>query len=198
MPRKISRAPPRNESHGAVITRCASTAAISSSAPPSGSASSTSRGASTLSCSSTLPRSFTNAACNELTALKLVPIETVPVCSPALLTPAFDLRRQRLLHSRQRPQDWRRWLAFAGLLDIDPSGGLFFESIGLALEAAAEGLGVARGIRRLLDGDLSTGRVAIAVPLVRPTRRWFTLIYGAGKIDLALRAFAEWLRDESS
>src|SRR3954471_15813058 len=46
----------------------------------------------------------------------LLPIATVPVCSPALLKDgALDFATVPLLHNRPRPDDWRRWLDHAQL-----------------------------------------------------------------------------------
>lgn len=134
-----------------------------------------------------------------LTMLPLVPIEMVPVCAPRLLGPGgFSWAGQPLLHSRQRPDDWARWLSAAGITGVDPAAGPSFESIALALDAAAEGLGVALAIRALVGADLAAGRVAIPHPFIRPTTRHFTLLHDAGREeDPALAALRGWLRDEA-
>jgi LysR family transcriptional regulator, glycine cleavage system transcriptional activator len=131
--------------------------------------------------------------------MPIVPIEMAPVCSPGLIGDGpFDLHGRRLLHSRQRPQDWRRWLAMAGMTDIDPDAGLVFESISLAIDAAAEGLGVALAIHALIDHDLALGRVMIPIPRCRTTSRSFVLIHEAARTrDPALSAFREWLAEEA-
>lgn len=132
-----------------------------------------------------------------LLALPLVPIETVPVLSPALL-PGFDWRRATLLHSRQRPEDWARWLADAGIEGVDHGRGPRFESIALALDAAAEGLGVAMAIRALVAQDLAAGRVALPHPHVRRTTRRFTLLHDAAREDdPALVTLRRWLASEA-
>ncbi|WP_338662167.1 LysR substrate-binding domain-containing protein [Pararoseomonas sp. SCSIO 73927] len=132
-----------------------------------------------------------------LTALPLVPIEMMPVCAPALL-PGFEWARATLLHSRQRPDDWPRWLAAAGIEGVDAARGPRFESIALALDAAAEGLGIALAIRALVGPDLAAGRVAVPHPLIRPTTRRFTLLHDAEREgDAALFALRAWLREEA-
>ena len=126
----------------------------------------------------------------------LVPIATVPVCAPRWQKggPA-DFAAVPLLHARPRPDDWRRWLDHAGFKDVPAQGGSGFESIGLAIEAAAAGLGFAMAIEALLAPDLARRRVVIAHPTVRPTRRHFVLQYEARLADdPALTAFATWLR----
>jgi DNA-binding transcriptional LysR family regulator len=127
----------------------------------------------------------------------LVPIETLPVCAPALLD-GFDWRGAHLLHSRQRPDDWARWLAAAGVPGADPASGSWFESIGLAIDAAANGLGVALAIRALVGPDLAAGRVVVAAPFARRSARGFALLHEASRAaDPALRAFREWLLEEA-
>ena len=133
-----------------------------------------------------------------LAATPILPIEMVPVCAPALAAgDAFDLRRLSLLHSRQRPQDWRRWLEAAGIRDVNPDVGSTFESIGVALDAAAEGLGVALAVRALLGPDLAAGRVVVPLPFSRRSSRSFVLMHDAARSgDPALSALREWLVGE--
>lgn len=130
---------------------------------------------------------------------KLVPIETVPACAPSLIgEEGFRWAGQHLLHSRQRPQDWARWLEAAGVTDLDPKAGTAFESIALALDAAASGLGVAMAIRALIEPDLAAGRIAIPVPFLRRSSRSFVLMHEAARAtDPALLAFREWLAEEA-
>jgi len=135
-----------------------------------------------------------------LTMVPLVPIEMMPVCMPRLIGPGgFDWRKQPLLHSRQRPDDWARWLSAAGIGGLDPKSGPSFESIALALDAAAEGLGVALAIRALVGPDLAAGRVVVPHPFIRPTTRRFTLLHDAEREgDPALAALREWLAEEAA
>jgi LysR family glycine cleavage system transcriptional activator len=129
----------------------------------------------------------------------LLPIATVPVCSPDLLKDGeLDFASVPLLHNRPRPDDWRRWLDHAQLATVPVQGGSSFENLGLALEAAAAGLGVALAIESLLAADLRQLNLVRAHPLVRPTRRYFVLEYEQRMADdPAVRAFADWLCDAS-
>lgn len=134
----------------------------------------------------------------ELTVVPLVPIATVPVCAPTLLRGgALDFAAVPLLHSRCRPDDWRRWLNHAGLAKVAVRGGSTFESMNVAIEAAAHGLGAVIAIEALLAPDLARGTIAVAHDMRRPTRRHFTLQYEArhgGNPDLL--ALAGWLRGQ--
>lgn len=129
---------------------------------------------------------------------RLVPIEMMPVCSPATAN-GCDWRRVTLLHSRQRPEDWARWLDAAGMKGRDPHAGLSFDSIALAIDAAAEGLGVALAIRALAGADLAAGRVVAPHHFIRPTSRSFTLLHQASRhLDPGLMTLRGWLLEEAA
>jgi LysR family glycine cleavage system transcriptional activator len=90
----------------------------------------------------------------------------LPVCSPALLRtgpplarPA-DLARHTLLLSEARPDDWRYWLADAGVPDLRAAHSMVFETTAFALEAALTGAGVAIVARELVAEALAQGRLA--------------------------------------
>lgn len=132
-----------------------------------------------------------------LVVVPLVPIATLPVCAPQWLRDGPpDFARMPLLHSRCRPDDWRRWLNHVGQGKVPLRGGSTFESMNVAIEAAAQGLGAVIAIEALLAPDLARGSVVPAHGQRRPTRRHFTLQFEtrhAGNPDL--RSLAEWLRE---
>ncbi|MBR0664626.1 LysR family transcriptional regulator [Roseomonas hellenica] len=131
---------------------------------------------------------------------RLLPIEMVPVCAPSLLGPGrFRWEGQTLLHSRQRPRDWARWLAAQGVAGVDAEAGPSFESISLAVDAACEGLGVALAIQGLIGADLAAGRVVVPVPGVRRSSRSFVLmVEAARRQEPALCRFCDWLVEEAA
>ena len=133
-----------------------------------------------------------------LVVLPLVPIATVPVCAPSLLREGpLDFARVPLLHSRCRPDDWRRWLNHAGLGRVPVRGGSTFESMNVAIEAAELGLGAVIAIEALLPPDVALGTVMPAHGTRRPTRRYFTLQYETRHGgNPALQALANWLLTE--
>ncbi|MFB9264678.1 LysR substrate-binding domain-containing protein [Bradyrhizobium erythrophlei] len=125
----------------------------------------------------------------------LLPIATVPVCAPRWLKRGpLDFAAVPLLHARPRPDDWRRWLDHAGLSHVPAQTGSSFESVGLAIEAAAAGMGAAIAIEALLAPDLARRKIVIAHRKVRQTRRHFVLQYEARLADEpALAAFRDWI-----
>ena len=130
---------------------------------------------------------------------RLLPIVTLPVCSPELLADwRVDFAVVPMLHARPRPEDWRRWLDHAGFRHVPAESGSSFESAGLATEAARRGLGVAIGIEALLRPEIARGELAAAHPKVRPTKRWFVLQRQRRPADAPeLAAFADWLAAEA-
>ena len=137
-----------------------------------------------------------------LVSRRLVDVELAPVCSPQLRARALkvplDLAKVTLLHGSPRPQDWRRWLDFAGVSGIDAKSGLTFDSLNLAIQAAIEGLGVAIAVRALVRDDLAAGRLVEPFGPVRRSRRPFHLVYPADRArDPRLRYFIDWIIEEA-
>ncbi|WP_164867737.1 LysR substrate-binding domain-containing protein [Rhodovarius crocodyli] len=126
---------------------------------------------------------------------RLLPIETTPVCAPGEVA---GWPEARLLHARPRPQDWPRWLADAGIEGVDVQEGPVFESITLAAEAAAKGLGMAMGIRSLLTEELSSGRLVAPFNHVRVSRGGFVLAVPTSRVqEPAIAAFTAWALAEA-
>ncbi|WP_205949704.1 LysR substrate-binding domain-containing protein [Paracoccus sp. SM22M-07] len=123
------------------------------------------------------------------------------VCSPAQLQrrpvsgPA-DLAGADLLHSRYRRRAWQDW-AEANNVDLPHREGVEFDSSLLTYSAAQQGLGFAIGQLRLLEVELSAGR--LFRPLLRPVPTgasfhvvWPTTLSVAPKT----RSFIDWLLDQ--
>lgn len=139
-----------------------------------------------------------------LTATKLVDVELIPVCSPALCTgrsalrvPA-DLTRMTLLHNAPRPHDWFRWLRFAGVSGIEPNAGLRFDSLNLSIQAAISGVGVGIAIRALITDELLSKQLVQPFGPTRVSSRPFYLTYPSHRArNKRLAAFAAWLGKEA-
>jgi LysR family glycine cleavage system transcriptional activator len=134
-------------------------------------------------------------------ALPLFEATLTPVCAPAraasLKTPG-DLDPEDLLRVAHAPEDWERWAAAAGLDRLAPHGpevGYY----GQALQAAADGLGVAMGIRPYIDDDLAAGRLVAPFDIsVAKDRRWYLAHRPRRAAEPALVAFKEWLTETAA
>jgi DNA-binding transcriptional LysR family regulator len=89
-----------------------------------------------------------------LTAIKLLDVRPVPVCTAKiaaqLKTPA-DLAEQTLIHLSSRRGVWSSWLRAVGCAGLKSKRKLAFDTMPAALQAAAQGRGVAIGIAGLLQ-----------------------------------------------
>jgi len=134
----------------------------------------------------------------DLNATCLVTEELVPVCAPALAaalrTPA-DLAGTTLLHVVEVSEDWATWARLAGVEGADLERGLRFDTVNMALESAARGLGVAIGRLPLAGPDIAAGRL---VPLFGPAVRCATGYWLVTTPRLLARpevaAFSAWIR----
>ncbi|MCB1927863.1 MAG: LysR family transcriptional regulator [Rhodocyclaceae bacterium] len=128
---------------------------------------------------------------------KLFDDELVVLASPGyarrlpLRKPA-DLARAELLRSELLP--WRPWFAAAGLDWREPQRGSVLNDLGMLLEVAACGLGVALCTRRIAAAWLETGRLLspIAVCAASPMT-YYLVSEGCGERRPAVEHFAGWL-----
>jgi LysR family transcriptional regulator, glycine cleavage system transcriptional activator len=124
----------------------------------------------------------------------------LPLLAPSLLATlqrqgplqgAADLARAPLLRTPLEP--WTPWFRAAGLPWPEPAAGPRFVDLGLTLEAALAGQGVALGRPTLARHWLATGALVAPWPLfAEPANRYVLLPHATAG---AAGAFAHWLRD---
>ena len=125
-----------------------------------------------------------------------------PVCSPEYVFEAgpfdhFDtadeLARARLIRCPLEP--WRTWLAACDLPADEPSSGAQFNDIGLVLDAAVAGFGVALMPLKLGAAWLDSGRlVRLSERSVASPHHYF-LCWKPGTLDRwECAAFVDWLK----
>ncbi|MGA0612363.1 LysR substrate-binding domain-containing protein [Caldimonas sp. KR1-144] len=129
--------------------------------------------------------------------------EVSPVCSPAYLQEAgldggFEsaaaIARAKLIRTGPL-EPWRTWFAFCGLDLPEPSGGAQFNDLGLALDAAVAGFGVAL-MRLKLGADwLDSGRLVRLSARSAPSPQHYFLCWKPGALERwECAAFVEWLK----
>ncbi|MCB1896332.1 MAG: LysR family transcriptional regulator [Zoogloeaceae bacterium] len=128
---------------------------------------------------------------------KLFDDELVVLVSPgyarrlALRKPG-DLARAELLRSELLP--WRPWFAAAGLDWREPQRGSVLNDLGMLLEVAACGLGVALCTRRIAAAWLETGRLLSPLAVCAASPMTYYLVSEAsGERRAAVEHFAGWL-----
>jgi len=125
-----------------------------------------------------------------LASVKLFDEVLVPVCAPGLA--GSGLAQATLLHVASATEDWEAWAAATGT-DLPAGPGITFDTVHMAVDAAAAGLGVAIGRRPVIDGDIAAGRLVTSGPAMQATTGYW-LVTGpaaAGRPEVA--AFADWL-----
>lgn len=125
-----------------------------------------------------------------------------PVCSPDYLNEfgpfdGFDspqsIARARLIRSPLEP--WRTWFDACGVDLPEPSAGSQFNDIGLMLDAAAAGFGVALARNKLGMAWLDSGRLIRLSPKAVPSPHHHYLCWKPGTLERwECAAFVDWLK----
>ncbi len=125
--------------------------------------------------------------------------DLVPVCTPALAESVKDLSHlnaEHLLRVDHAPDDWQRWFVEKGGRYVEPKGATF-EFYGHAIQAAADGVGIAMGLRPYIDDDITAGR--LVAPFDGPVSKgksWH-LVYRRDQAgNDAFQAFRGWILSE--
>lgn len=134
-----------------------------------------------------------------LDAVCLVREQLVPVAAPSLAaairTPR-DLSRQTLLHVANVADDWESWCDLAGVILDERDSGPRFDNIQMALEAAAQGLGIAIGRLPVIDADLAAGRLVAVLPPPRScTTGYWLVTMPESLVRPEVAAFRAWISD---
>lgn len=131
-----------------------------------------------------------------LVAERLFEAKLIPVCAPRFargLGRAQDLDPRTLLRVAHAKTDWPTWLRSAGVKGVVARGPVF-EFYAQALQAAADGVGLALGIRPYIDDDLAAGRLVAPFELsVLKGSHWFLIYKTARQDEAAFRLFRSWL-----
>lgn len=138
-----------------------------------------------------------------LKATRLMTERHIAVCAPALLQGVdrdrpVDLSRFTFLHvlasDDRRYLTWRHWLNAAGLDEVDTRGGLEFDLLDLAIEAAYDGLGVSVVDRFMVERELASGRLVQLLDVEVEGHESYWLVTRAEQEDSAnVALFRAWL-----
>jgi LysR family glycine cleavage system transcriptional activator len=130
-----------------------------------------------------------------------------PVCSPQLLARVGkplkpkDLLRYPLLLRRQDPRhpSWEYWFQKVGVGDVTLTEGMRFPDTNMALQAAADGQGVAMVRSAHVADDIVAGRLVKLFNIPCPSTMAYYLVCPEGRENLPkIAAFREWLCQEAA
>ena len=129
----------------------------------------------------------------------------VPVASPSLLGRRRELARPQdvarftLLQHVTRPAAWQEWLRACGVENVDECVGPRFEQFYMVIQAAIAGLGLAVLPMFLIQEELASGRLVIAINRPVTSEYAYFLVHPEAKADLRrVVAFREWLLRQCS
>lgn len=131
-----------------------------------------------------------------LVAERMFAADLLPVCAPRIATRikrVSDLNGPMLIRVGHATEDWPLWLKAAEAGRISAKGPEF-EYYGQAIQAAADGVGVAMGIRPYIDDDLAAGRLVAPFALSVPKgKQWYLVYRDFRKDQRDFMAFRKWL-----
>jgi LysR family glycine cleavage system transcriptional activator len=135
--------------------------------------------------------------------------EVFPACGPQLLRDGpplrvpDDLLLHNLIHDQTVERDplvptWPMWLKAAGVRNVPAAGGLSFNNMHLALDAAIAGHGVVLAYSTIAAADLAAGRLVRLFTLALPDQFAYYIVTAPGALERPkVRAFRNWLRQEA-
>ena len=140
----------------------------------------------------------------DLHYVDLFPATLIPVCSPMLLKSGRplvapkDIIHHQLLRVFTSPDDWKIWILAAGINGIvatnGSANGLSFDSYIMALEAAAEGQGIAMLNGPFAARELQSGKLIQPFDVkVDNPRKWCLVYRKEHRGDRRIKRFQEWL-----
>lgn len=127
-----------------------------------------------------------------------------PVCSPRYLSAApalhkrADLARHTLLRSRDYLQNWTNWLSEDAQSVLDRARCIDFESPGLELTAAIEGLGVTIVRIALVNEEIRSGQLVALFPEHVVHEHYIFCFSETKKRRRNFSAFRNWLKENVS
>jgi LysR family glycine cleavage system transcriptional activator len=128
-------------------------------------------------------------------------LHLMPVCSPSLLDGVRAIRRpsdllaHRLLHEDDG-SEWRRWLDLARL-PVPSQSDVRFRDVGLVLQAAREGHGVALMDEITTHSDLVKGTLVRPLHQTIPSTKNYHCVCPSSKMSQpAVHEFVDWLIKE--
>ena len=135
-------------------------------------------------------------------SVRILSDEVFPVCSPEYLhefgpfdgfDTAADVARARLIRSPLEP--WRTWFQHCGIDLPEPREGSQFNDVGLTLDAAVAGFGVALTRGKLGLAWLDSGRLIRLSPRAVASPHHHFLCWKPGTLERwECAAFVDWLK----
>lgn len=135
---------------------------------------------------------------------KLADDRRVVIASPALLqrqplAAPGDVPQHLLLQVATQPQAWHEWWQGQALPMRTMRLGPQFEYVAHMIQAAMSGIGIGLVARSLVEEELRSGSLVIALDIPVPSQRAYYLLYTPEKSSFPpLAAFRDWLLEQAA
>jgi LysR family transcriptional regulator, glycine cleavage system transcriptional activator len=135
-----------------------------------------------------------------LVAHKLVDLHAVALAAPdvavRLHVPA-DLAEAVLIHIAAGSKGWTDWLTHAGVAGLIPDGNLYFDTLPMALDAAAQGRGVVLAIAPFVHAAPQFGALVPLFDGIKPSAGSFFVVHRKlERQNSNVRLFVDWIIKE--
>ncbi len=119
----------------------------------------------------------------------------VPVCAPSIVDQVrHNPQAMTCIQLRTASEDWNRWCEATGRPPPDSKRGFGVDTMLLAFDAAASGLGVAMGRRPLIDPELARGTLTMPWPDEVETASGYWLVALEQRLqEPVIAAFRQWI-----
>jgi len=116
------------------------------------------------------------------------------LAGPHKLVRPEDVGRFTLLQHVTRPQAWQEWLRACGVENLDGRVGPRFEQFHMVIQAAIAGVGLAVLPQFLIQDELASGRLVVAIDRLVMSEYAYYLVYPERKADIPrVVVFRDWL-----
>ena len=126
----------------------------------------------------------------------------IPACSPSLAAAgslsAEDLPRYRLIHSVKSQAQWDRWFKLAKVQPTQRWRRVLFDRSHMAIDAAADGMGIALESTMMMERELRAGRLICPIanpPPVTIVTQWIVCPRDHMR-QKKVRQLLDWLREQ--
>ena len=140
---------------------------------------------------------WAQATCHFLFSETIVPVASPKLIEISEINHANDLESKALLHLATRPRLWAEWSQKHGLVWENAYKGSRFDQFSMIIEASIHHLGFALLPLYLIEEEISSARLQVAVDQPLATENSYYVVMPEGRQESALgQAFQSWLLEQ--
>lgn len=137
---------------------------------------------------------WANAVCTYLCGEIILPVIAPSLLETTKITRPVHLLDLPLLHLETRSKQWAEWLQCYGVVPEPALQGSRFDQFSMIIEATLCKMGVALLPTYLIENELATGRLKIALDLPLATENsYYVVLPEDGRVNPLAKVFQNWL-----